>query len=745
MPQLNLTVQSGLFHSDRQAFNKQLIVGLMALPKSYSLVYTETDDKGHPTKGLQRKNWQQEEMSRSTIANHIRSGKGCGFGIKLGEPSGGIVAFDVDGLAARKALEDVLGGASLPNTVAWSSGKPGRAQYLFMVPTDKREGLSTKNFSYKNSEGKGEELNFRWTGGQSVLPPSAHPETDGYFWVDGCSPDEVEIAELPEVLFEFWWSMIEPVKATTIPNKKPQTQDKATHSIPYPEHNSLGVPPLLGSYPIPIEKLLANSNKKRGKGVDEGGRDNAAIAYAKDILGVQNKEFLLVPFNGGYYRLNITQNANDLFETFCDGCNPPLRNGDRIRIWKSANSKENSPSIQSEGTLIDLGIIYLKQILGVGANSNGGSGKKTIRDLDESIRSMGETVRLNQMTGKVEIGDKPLDLNQLRRFTTNQFGYTLSTEDCLQCWTGIAQENQYHPVREYLHSLPNTTPTLDLSTLALSLFGNDSKLAGILLKRKLIASVARVMQPGCKEDSLLVLVGAQGARKSSFVEALASDEWFSSDLSDITNKDHLRLLVENWLLELGEVDDVLNNKTNEAVKKFTAARKDTYRPAYGRENVTAHRSASLWATTNKDQILNDPTGSRRYWIVEVKQKIDIAHVEELRDTIWYNALQAYKAGEQWHLTDEEDLMLQEAAKQFTEVDIWAETIQLHEVARGHGENGWIATYAKALENLGVHGKAQDRLAKKRVAAVMTHFGFEFKPVKVDGKTSKYWYTNEKTW
>jgi predicted P-loop ATPase len=536
--------------------------------------------------------------------------------------------------------------------------------------------------------------------------------------------------------------MIEPTKVTT-PSGVVYSKDKNTDSTLKTEVPDGGIPPILGTYTIPIEKLLANSNKKRGRGVAEGGRDNAAIAYARDILGVQHKEFLLVPFNGGYYRLDITQNAAGLFETFCDGCNPPLGDSDRVRIWKSANSKESTPSIRSEGTLIDLGILHLKQILGGDKPSSDG-GRHNILTLDNSIRSMGETVRLNQMTGKVEVGNEPLDLNQLRRFTMNKFGYTLSTEDCQQCWVGIAQENSYHPVEVYLASLPTNTPTLDLSTLASKLLGNDSKGASAMLKRKLIAAVARVMEPGCKDDSLLVLMGAQGCGKTSFIETLASTEWFSNDLSDITNKDHLRLLTENWLIELGEVDDVMNRKTNEAMKHFLSHKKDTYRPAYGRENITAPRSSSLFASTNKTELLNDSTGTRRFWVVEVKQRIDLTQVCAMRDSIWYSALQSYKNGEQWYLTDEEDKEREEEAKQFTEVDPWVESLYLPKLVQRKGV-GYTTSYSALYDHLGIPMAARTKVTDRRLHSILTGLGFIRKAVKVEGKSVTCWYTAIKTW
>jgi predicted P-loop ATPase len=265
-----------------------------------------------------------------------------------------------------------------------------------------------------------------------------------------------------------------------------------------------------------------------------------------------------------------------------------------------------------------------------------------------------------------------------------------------------------------------------------------------MLKRKLIAAVARVMEPGCKDDSLLVLMGAQGCGKTSFIETLASTEWFSNDLSDITNKDHLRLLTENWLIELGEVDDVMNRKTNEAMKHFLSHKKDTYRPAYGRENITAPRSSSLFASTNKTELLNDSTGTRRFWVVEVKQRIDLTQVCAMRDSIWYSALQSYKNGEQWYLTDEEDKEREEEAKQFTEVDPWVESLYLPKLVQRKGV-GYTTSYSALYDHLDIPMAARTKATDRRLHSILTGLGFIRKAVKVGGKSVTCWYTAIKTW
>ena len=71
----------------------------------------------------------------------------------------------------------------LPKSVAFTSGKPNRAQILYYV--------EPKISSFKNVK---HQLEIRGSGHQSLLPPSSHPKTTGYYWLH--SPRSVEIARI---------------------------------------------------------------------------------------------------------------------------------------------------------------------------------------------------------------------------------------------------------------------------------------------------------------------------------------------------------------------------------------------------------------------------------------------------------------------------------------------------------------------------------------------------------------------
>jgi predicted transcriptional regulator len=187
---------------------KILINELKQLPKTWALTPVR---KKQPY----RKNWQSELLRHEQLEDEIRLKNATGYGLKTGEMSGGLVALDVDGKAGEQFLAQLLGDSELPPTVSWTSGKENRRQYLFKIPSEHWLGLKNRHTFWGIND---ENLDIRWNKHQSVLPPSAHPETEGYRWI--VSPYEgVGVAIAPDWL----------IKALHNPNKLelPRRQTKA--------------------------------------------------------------------------------------------------------------------------------------------------------------------------------------------------------------------------------------------------------------------------------------------------------------------------------------------------------------------------------------------------------------------------------------------------------------------------------------------------------------------------------------
>jgi predicted P-loop ATPase len=243
----------------------------------------------------------------------------------------------------------------------------------------------------------------------------------------------------------------------------------------------------------------------------------------------------------------------------------------------------------------------------------------------------------------------------------------------------IARQHTYHPVRDYLRSLPEWDRVPRIGTWLIDYCGVESSdvapntFAMAVGEKFLISAVARIMEPGCKCDSVLVLEGKQGIGKSTVPRILAGDDWFSDQLADMGSKDASLQLRGLWIVELSELD-VLNRAEMARAKAFITQQSERFRVPYGRRIIQVQRQCVFVGTTNADSWLKDETGGRRFWPVRCRQ-IDLDGLRRDRDQLWAEALHRYHAGVSWWLEDA--LVVQEAVeeqrKRYQE-DVWQETI-----------------------------------------------------------------------
>ena len=153
---------------------------------------------GQPTKGPRTPGWQNRPLTLREIPD------GHNVGVITGELSQGILAVDFDGTSSWQVWLDNVGVPfSKIDTVTWSSGRENRAQMAFRVPEELWSFLPNKLqiMGTWSAGSKSEQLEFRWRGCQSVLPPSVHPELGTeYQWLR--SPDQLAVQEAPVELLE---------------------------------------------------------------------------------------------------------------------------------------------------------------------------------------------------------------------------------------------------------------------------------------------------------------------------------------------------------------------------------------------------------------------------------------------------------------------------------------------------------------------------------------------------------------
>lgn len=233
-----------------------------------------------------------------------------------------------------------------------------------------------------------------------------------------------------------------------------------------------------------------------------------------------------------------------------------------------------------------------------------------------------------------------------------------------------AKENSFNEVQQYLTGLTwDGLPRLD--TLFIEYLGaEDSSYTRAVCRKSFVAAVARAMNPGCKYDNMLILCGPQGIGKSTILDKM-SRGWFNDSIRTFEGKDASELLAGVWLVEVAELDAFRKTDVSR-IKQFLSLRVDRYRAAYGRQVNEFKRRCVFFGTCNQMDFLQDTTGNRRFWPVEVDitphdKKVWKDLTDDVINQIWAEAKVRWQMGEQLYLPPELESAAQEQQEAHREV------------------------------------------------------------------------------
>ncbi|MEG3898156.1 MULTISPECIES: VapE domain-containing protein [unclassified Microcoleus] len=540
----------------------------------------------------------------------------------------------------------------------------------------------------------------------------------------------------------------------------------ATATLIRPEQISQRYKELTVPVPMPIslQCALGKPNKEFLNGVATL-RNTSMATLARDLIGVQSE----------FSRLGQITNE-DAYTLFLDACRRCSPGGgwdeqEWEQIWNSAVKSNPIASISkyfSDGIescikgeywrfLKSLQPDHLVSRMEAEAESDLGnspnsatssdsspefnilnSDDKMMQDYRKLVRKFGKRLRLNKLSKRIEIDGKPVSLDRVRIQLAIKHGILVksSREDTQDILTEIAVENQYSPIEEYLNSLPPAADTSILDSLAQKYFGVNDPIYEMFVRKTLIGAVKRTFEPGCKIDTVLILQGKQGYRKSTFFKILAGGKYFDDSLGTVSDKDERLKLHQAWFVEWAELESVFRRRDVSATKAFLSTGTDKIRPPYCRDIEDFNRPSIIVATTNKQEFLADETGNRRFWIIPVKHRIDTKLLKQERDAIWAAAMLAYKSGEEPCLDYENEETAEQVAQEFQSSDPWEDVIE------NYIEHREYIRLSDLLTHLQVDLSRQERSHQMRCSAILKKFGWEREFRSISSKRVRVWCKTE---
>ena len=300
----------------------------------------------------------------------------------------------------------------------------------------------------------------------------------------------------------------------------------------------------------------------------------------------------------------------------------------------------------------------------------------------------------------------------------NRQGFRNPSKDLVRdAMEAVARRKAFDPIVEWLTGLKwDGKPRLE-TWLERYLNVESTAYTRAVGRCWMISAVARALKPGSKVDSCLVLEGAQGSGKSTALRILAGAQYFGDNLPELSSKDASGYLRGKWIIELAELA-VLNKSSFEQTKAFVSRQEERYRPPYGRNEIIEQRRCVFAGTTNANDYLRDPSGSRRFWPVRVNQ-VEIVSLKRDRELLWAEAVHAYRSNQPWWLDNEITELAAQEQSERSEDDPWVASIVRY------CEGREVVACKEILQEALSH--THDRMGRReslRVAGLLKRLGYD---------------------
>ena len=317
-----------------------------------------------------------------------------------------------------------------------------------------------------------------------------------------------------------------------------------------------------------------------------------------------------------------------------------------------------------------------------------------------------------------------------------------SAEMFLDLRRALGNNLRIDPFRDWLETLPPWDGVPRIDNLLCLMFGaEDVPLVRWASRYIGIGAIQRAFLPGAKIDEVPVLLGDQGTGKSAFVRAWFSEsqhEWHGDGVDlGARPKEQSEQLSGRAVCELSELAG-LRKAEIEKLKSFITRQDDgQIRWAYARSPVPSPRVCVFVGTTNEAECLpNDPSGNRRFVVIELAHGCDVAGASTERAQWWAEALARYHDGERANLPRDlhqaaADIAESHRARDSLEEEIRDAMVDL-DVA------GFTLNELSAAVFLHGDGRPPDKPLQMRLSAALRNLGFKRVRAERHGVRQVYW-------
>ena len=182
--------------------------------------------------------------------------------------------------------------------------------------------------------------------------------------------------------------------------------------------------------------------------------------------------------------------------------------------------------------------------------------------------------------------------------------YSLTTEKKIKSAINVvAMENKYHSIQEKLNSLIWDKKERIKDVLYHFLGADRNVYVYEAMKVLLSGAISRVFRPGTKFGYMLILVGGQGAGKSTFFRFLAmNDSWFTDNLKKLDDENVFRKMQGHLIIELSKMIATASARSIEDIKSFISRQSDIYKVPYETQPKDRPRQCVFGGTSNAMEI-----------------------------------------------------------------------------------------------------------------------------------------------